>query len=95
MVGNTAATSAREETFAQRVRATAMRTGSARGCCSAAPTTASPTIPRMVACGTLKTTAANLDVHHSDLVVKERVPVCQVNTQCVKLQGTLQEKLEE
>ena len=92
MAGNTAATSGREETFARRARATATRIGSVTACCSAAPTTAYPTFLKAAACGTLETTAVNLDVPPSDLVVKERVLVYQANTQCARRQGTLQGK---
>ena len=41
------------------VRATATRIWSARTCCSAAPTTASPTTLKVATCGTQKTTAVS------------------------------------
>ena len=89
---NTAATSHREATFARRERATATRIGSVRACSSAAPTTACPTSPKVATCGIRKTIVANLVAPPRDLVAKERVLVYQVNTQCARRQGILQEK---
>ena len=73
----------------------AMRIGSATVCCSAATTTVSLNIPKVATCGTLKMTAASLDVPLSDLVVKERALVSQVNTRSARLGGTLLGNLGE
>ena len=52
----------------------------------------SPTTRGTAVSGTWTTTAASRDVPASDLVVKEKVPVFQVTTQCARQQETLLEK---